>query len=100
MHPSLATVAHRKSGRPQLVIGFAAETDNVIVNAKAKLAKKGCDWILANDVSLETGIMGGDSNTISLVTAAGVESWPPQSKEDVARKLVARITAALKDAKK
>jgi len=96
----LATIAHRKSGRPALVIGFAAETDNVIANAKAKLAKKGCDWILANDVSPGTGIMGGDSNTINLVTAAGVESWPPQSKDDVARSLVERIAAALKDAKK
>jgi phosphopantothenoylcysteine decarboxylase/phosphopantothenate--cysteine ligase len=96
----LSTIAHRKSGRPRLVIGFAAETDNVIANAKAKLAKKGCDWILANDVSPATGIMGGDSNTINLVTADGVESWPPQSKDDVARKLVERIAAALKDAKK
>ena len=69
----LSTIAHRKSGRPQLVIGFAAETDHVIANAKAKLAKKGCDWILANDVSPATGIMGGDSNTIHLITAAGVE---------------------------
>ena len=69
----LATIAHRKSGRPPLVIGFAAETDNVIANAKAKLARKGCDWILANDVSPATGIMGGDSNTIHLVTADGVE---------------------------
>jgi phosphopantothenoylcysteine decarboxylase/phosphopantothenate--cysteine ligase len=96
----LATVAHLKSGRPPLVIGFAAETDNVIANAKAKLAKKGCDWILANDVSPATGIMGGDSNTIHLVTAAGVESWPPQSKDDVAHTLVERIAAALKDAKR
>ncbi len=69
----LSTIAHRKSGRPRLVIGFAAETDDVLANAKAKLAKKGCDWILANDVSPETGIMGGDANTINLVTAAGVE---------------------------
>jgi phosphopantothenoylcysteine decarboxylase / phosphopantothenate---cysteine ligase len=96
----LATVARRKSGRPSLVIGFAAETDNVIANAKAKLAKKGCDWILANDVSAETGIMGGDNNTIDLVTAAGVESWPPQSKDDVARRLIERIVTALQDAKK
>jgi phosphopantothenoylcysteine decarboxylase/phosphopantothenate--cysteine ligase len=96
----LATVAHLKSGRPPLVIGFAAETDNVIANAKAKLAKKGCDWILANDVSPATGIMGGDSNTIHLVTAAGVESWPPQSKDDVARRLVVQIAAAMKDAKR
>jgi phosphopantothenoylcysteine decarboxylase / phosphopantothenate---cysteine ligase len=95
----LSTVAHRKSGRPHLVIGFAAETDNVIANAKAKLAKKGCDWILANDVSPATGIMGGDANTVHMVTATGVESWPPQSKEEVAHALVERIAAALKDAK-
>jgi phosphopantothenoylcysteine decarboxylase / phosphopantothenate---cysteine ligase len=96
----LSTIAHRKSARPPLVIGFAAETDNVVANAKAKLKKKGCDWILANDVSPETGIMGGDSNTIHLVTADGVESWPPQSKEQVARALIARIADALEDAKR
>ena len=96
----LSTVAHRKSGRPRLIIGFAAETDRVIANAKAKLAKKGCDWILANDVSPETGIMGGDANTIHVVTADGVESWPPQSKNDVARALIARIAAALQETKK
>ena len=65
----LATVAHRKARRPQLVIGFAAETENVIDNAKAKLTRKGCDWIVANDVSPETGVMGGDRNTVHLVTA-------------------------------
>ncbi|HEY0301283.1 MAG TPA: bifunctional phosphopantothenoylcysteine decarboxylase/phosphopantothenate--cysteine ligase CoaBC, partial [Rhizomicrobium sp.] len=90
----LSTVAHRASERPGLVIGFAAETENVLANAKAKLARKGCDWILANDVSPETGIMGGDRNTIQLVSAAGVEAWPPQSKEDVAAMLVSRIAAA------
>ena len=91
----LSTIAHRTTGRPQLVIGFAAETDDVIANAKAKLGRKGCDWILANDVSPATGIMGGDSNTIHLISATGVESWPPQSKEDVARALIERIAAAL-----
>ena len=91
----LATVAHRKSQRPRLVIGFAAETENVAANAKAKLARKGCDWILANDVSPQTGIMGGDRNTIQLVTARGIEPWPPQSKEDVAKMLVERIAAEL-----
>ncbi len=96
----LATIAHRKAGRPPLVIGFAAETDDVIANAKVKLAKKGCDWILANDVSPETGIMGGDANTIHLVSAGGVEAWPPQSKDDVARMLVERIVAALEGAKR
>jgi phosphopantothenoylcysteine decarboxylase/phosphopantothenate--cysteine ligase len=91
----LSTVAHRASGRPGLVIGFAAETENVEANAKAKLAKKGCDWILANDVSPSTGIMGGDRNTIQLVTAEGTEPWPPQSKEDVAAMLIARIAKTL-----
>jgi phosphopantothenoylcysteine decarboxylase/phosphopantothenate--cysteine ligase len=95
----LATIAHRRSGRPGLVIGFAAETDHVIANAKAKLKKKGCDWILANDVSPATGIMGGDANTVHLVTARGVESWPPQAKSDVARVLVERIAAAVTEMK-
>jgi len=93
----LATIAHLKAKRPQLVIGFAAETENVAANAKAKLAAKGADWILANDVSPKTGIMGGDSNTIQLVTAKGVESWPPQPKDDVAAMLIARIAGALED---
>ena len=91
----LATIAHRKSQRPKLVIGFAAETENVAANAQEKLKRKGCDWILANDVSPATGIMGGDRNTIELVTANGVEPWPPQSKEDVAAMLMERIAAAL-----
>jgi phosphopantothenoylcysteine decarboxylase/phosphopantothenate--cysteine ligase len=94
----LATVAHRRSKRPRLVIGFAAETENVLTNAKAKLARKGCDWIVANDVSPASGVMGGDINSVHLVTADGVESWPPQSKDDVARALVARIAAALQGA--
>jgi phosphopantothenoylcysteine decarboxylase / phosphopantothenate---cysteine ligase len=93
----LATVAHRKSKRPRLVIGFAAETDDLLTNAKVKLAKKGCDWIVANDVSPATGIMGGDINTVHVVTAQGVESWPPRSKDEVARALIARIAAALKE---
>jgi phosphopantothenoylcysteine decarboxylase / phosphopantothenate---cysteine ligase len=95
----LSTIAHRKSGRPALVIGFAAETDDVIANAEAKLARKGCDWILANDVSPQTGIMGGDVNTIHLITAAGVEDWPSQSKDNVARMLVKRIVATFEGAK-
>jgi phosphopantothenoylcysteine decarboxylase / phosphopantothenate---cysteine ligase len=96
----LSTVAHKKSGRPRLVIGFAAETDNVIGNAETKLKRKGCDWIVANDVSPATGIMGGDRNTVHLVTAAGVESWAPQSKADVARVLIERVTAAVAGFKK
>ena len=91
----LATVAQRKSKRPPLVIGFAAETENLVPNAKDKLKRKGCDWIIANDVSLESGVMGGDINKVHIVTASGVESWPPQSKDDVARALVDRIAAAL-----
>jgi phosphopantothenoylcysteine decarboxylase/phosphopantothenate--cysteine ligase len=66
----------------------------VIENAKAKLARKGCDWIVANDVSAESGVMGGDMNTVHLVTAEGVESWPPQGKDAVAAALVTRIAAA------
>lgn len=91
----LATVARRKAKRPALVVGFAAETEGVIDNARLKLAKKGCDWIVANDVSAGSGVMGGDRNTVHLVTRDGVESWPTQSKEEVARKLVARIAATL-----
>jgi phosphopantothenoylcysteine decarboxylase/phosphopantothenate--cysteine ligase len=93
----LATVARDRTRRPPLVIGFAAETEQVIAHAKAKLAKKGCDWILANDVSPQSGVMGGDRNSIHLVTAKGVESWPTQSKAAVAGMLVARIAAALGD---
>jgi phosphopantothenoylcysteine decarboxylase / phosphopantothenate---cysteine ligase len=92
----LSTVAHRKSRRPRLVIGFAAETERIVEHAKAKLARKGCDWILANDVSPETGVMGGDSNTIHLVTRDGVEHWPPQSKNEVATALIARIAETMK----
>jgi phosphopantothenoylcysteine decarboxylase/phosphopantothenate--cysteine ligase len=91
----LATVAARKVKRPKLIVGFAAETDNVVAYAKDKRTRKGSDWIVANDVSAETGIMGGDHNKVHLVTAAGVESWPDQSKDEVARALVARIAAAL-----
>jgi phosphopantothenoylcysteine decarboxylase/phosphopantothenate--cysteine ligase len=91
----LSSVAHRQTQRPTLVIGFAAETENVVANAREKLARKGCDWILANDVSPGTGVMGGDTNTIQLVRTAGVEAWPPQSKEAVAAMVVERIAAAL-----
>jgi phosphopantothenoylcysteine decarboxylase/phosphopantothenate--cysteine ligase len=91
----LATVARRSNDRPALVIGFAAETENVVANAKAKRQRKGCDWILANDVSPGTGTFGGDRNTIHLVDAAGVEDWPAMSKQEVAARLVERIAAAL-----
>jgi phosphopantothenoylcysteine decarboxylase/phosphopantothenate--cysteine ligase len=96
----LTTVAHRKSKRPLLVVGFAAETEHVIRNARAKLDRKGCDWIVANDVSPATGIMGGDRNTVHLVTRDGVESWPNEDKQTVADKLVARIAATLAAAAK
>jgi phosphopantothenoylcysteine decarboxylase/phosphopantothenate--cysteine ligase len=95
----LSTVAHLKSNRPRLVIGFAAETEHVVEHAKQKLIRKACDWILANDVSPETGIMGGDSNTIHLVTKDNVEHWPPQSKSEVASALIRRIAATLAEPK-
>jgi len=91
----LASVSHRTGDRPHLVIGFAAETENLIANAKAKLARKGCDWIVANDVSEQSGVMGGERNTVHLVSTTGVESWPEQSKDEVARRLVERIGSAL-----
>jgi phosphopantothenoylcysteine decarboxylase/phosphopantothenate--cysteine ligase len=93
----LATIAKRKVERPKLVIGFAAETQNVAANAKTKLASKGCDWILANDVSPQSGVMGGDRNTIMLVRASGVEAWPTQTKDEVATMLVMQIADVFKD---
>ena len=91
----LATVAKLKSKRPKLVIGFAAETERVVEHAKAKLKRKGSDWILANDVSSESGVMGGDRNKVHLVSARGVEHWPEQSKDEVAHMLIERIAAVL-----
>jgi len=91
----LATIGKHKTLRPMLVVGFAAETDDIARNARKKLATKGADWILANDVSPETGIMGGEENVIRLVTAAGVEEWPRLAKSAVAERLVARIVQAL-----
>ena len=91
----LATIAGRHNDRPALVVGFAAETENVVANARAKRLKKRCDWILANDVSPGTGTFGGDSNRIHLVDAEGVEDWPVLSKQEVAGRLAERIAAAL-----
>jgi phosphopantothenoylcysteine decarboxylase/phosphopantothenate--cysteine ligase len=92
----LKTVGHAKGGsRPSLVVGFAAETDNVIENAKKKRKSKGADWIVANDVSPATGIMGGDRNAVHIVSAGGVESWPDMDKGDVARRLMDRVAAWL-----
>ena len=97
----LATISKLQKLRPALVIGFAAETENLIENAKAKLARKGCDWIVANDVSPASGVMGGDRNTVHLLTRDGngvhvdikIESWPVMTKEEVAATLVARIAS-------
>ncbi len=91
----LATVSLLQDGRPGLVVGFAAETDDVIVNATAKRDRKACDWIVANDVSPATGIMGGSENDVTLITDAGAEDWPRMSKAEVAAKLSARIAKAL-----
>jgi phosphopantothenoylcysteine decarboxylase/phosphopantothenate--cysteine ligase len=85
----LATLAAAGNARPRLVIGFAAETDDLEKNARAKLAKKGCDWIVANDVS--KGVMGADDNTVRLVTADAIDAWPTMPKAEVARRLAARI---------
>jgi phosphopantothenoylcysteine decarboxylase/phosphopantothenate--cysteine ligase len=91
----LADVSQMKKDRPGLVVGFAAETDDVIANATAKRKRKGCDWIVANDVSPETGIMGGTENAVHLITDQGVEDWPRMGKGEVARQLAERIAAAL-----
>jgi phosphopantothenoylcysteine decarboxylase/phosphopantothenate--cysteine ligase len=91
----LATVSQLTVGRPKLVVGFAAETDDVEAHATAKRKRKGCDWILANDVSPATGIMGGTENAVTLITDAGAEVWPRMGKDEVARKLAARIAEAL-----
>ncbi|MCA0919436.1 bifunctional phosphopantothenoylcysteine decarboxylase/phosphopantothenate--cysteine ligase CoaBC [Pseudooceanicola nanhaiensis] len=91
----LATVSQMGPGRPPLVVGFAAETDDVVVNATAKRARKGCDWIVANDVRPETGIMGGSENAVILITDQGAEDWPRMTKEAVATRLAARIAETL-----
>jgi phosphopantothenoylcysteine decarboxylase/phosphopantothenate--cysteine ligase len=91
----LKALAGEKKRRPRLVIGFAAETERLIENARAKRKDKSCDWIVANDVSPGRGVFGGDRNTVHLVTAAGVESWPSMSKAEVAERLVERIAAKL-----
>jgi len=93
----LATLAAPGRLRPQLVVGFAAETNDVETNAVAKRLRKGCDWMVANDVSPATGTFGGDRNTVLLVTEAGVESWPTMGKAEVARRLVDRIVEDFAD---
>ena len=92
----LATVAAMPPGkRPALVVGFAAETDDVEAHATAKRRRKRCDWIVANDVSPGTGIMGGAENAVTLITADGAEDWPRATKAEVAARLAARIAEAL-----
>jgi phosphopantothenoylcysteine decarboxylase/phosphopantothenate--cysteine ligase len=92
----LKSVGHAGAPRrPPLVIGFAAETNDVIAYAQKKRVSKAADWIVANDVSPETGIMGGDRNMVHIVKADGVESWPDLDKQEVARRLVARAAEAL-----
>jgi phosphopantothenoylcysteine decarboxylase / phosphopantothenate---cysteine ligase len=93
----LKHVAAMTASRPQLVVGFAAETENVLANAKAKLARKGCDMIIANDVSPASGVMGGEENRVQVVTAQGVDSWPDMPKRAVAARLMALLAAKLGD---
>jgi phosphopantothenoylcysteine decarboxylase / phosphopantothenate---cysteine ligase len=98
----LAGVGHMGAGRPRLVVGFAAETEKVIIHAKAKLKRKGCDLVVANDVSLTGdtpgGVMGASRNTVHLIAAGGVESWPTMTKEAIAARLVAHLADLLRTA--
>jgi phosphopantothenoylcysteine decarboxylase/phosphopantothenate--cysteine ligase len=96
-NPDILDSLSHSPKRPSLVIGFAAETENVVANAQAKLARKGCDWILANDVGTGSDVMGGDKNAIHLVTARGTEHWPLLDKSEVGRRLAARVGKALKE---
>ena len=87
----LATLSKAGPQRPALVVGFAAETENLVANAIDKRQRKGCDWIVANDVSPATGTFGGERNTVHLISAAGVEDWPTLAKDDVAKRLAGRV---------
>ena len=93
-NPDILHEVSHGADRPALVIGFAAETDDVVANAAAKRARKGCDWIVANDVSPATGIMGGTENAVTLITEDGAEDWPRLSKDETARRLARRIAEA------
>ncbi|WP_310622039.1 phosphopantothenoylcysteine decarboxylase domain-containing protein [Flexibacterium corallicola] len=86
---------HHSTKRPKLVVGFAAETQDLIHNAQRKLEKKRADWIVANDVSHEHNVMGGDFNTVRIVTKAGVDNLPKLPKEDVAHELISRIAKSV-----
>ncbi len=91
----LRTIATRKAGRPKIVVGFAAETEHVIAHATEKLGRKGCDVIVANDVSPESGVFGGDRNRVHLITSNGVDSWPEMTKREVAQRLMEQLAAML-----
>ncbi len=94
-NPDILAAVSRHASRPALVVGFAAETEKVVAHATAKRLRKGCDWIVANDVSAGTGIMGGPENAVTLITGEGAEVWPRMGKDEVARRLAARIAQAL-----
>ncbi|WP_028725789.1 bifunctional phosphopantothenoylcysteine decarboxylase/phosphopantothenate--cysteine ligase CoaBC [Paracoccus zeaxanthinifaciens] len=94
-NPDILRWLSNDASRPRLVVGFAAETHDVIAHATAKRLRKGCDWIVANDVSPATGIMGGTENAVTLITEAGPEEWPRMDKDKVAARLAARIAEAL-----
>jgi phosphopantothenoylcysteine decarboxylase/phosphopantothenate--cysteine ligase len=96
-NPDILASLSESSERPTLVVGFAAETEDVVDNATAKRDRKGCDWIVANDVSSGSGTFGGDQNSVHLITAAGVESWPSMAKDDVAERLAHRMAEFLAD---
>jgi phosphopantothenoylcysteine decarboxylase/phosphopantothenate--cysteine ligase len=95
-NPDILATVSKGPKRPRLVVGFAAETTDVVAHATAKRARKGCDWIVANDVSPATGIMGGAENAVTLISETGAEVWPRMGKDEVARKLAARIAEALR----
>jgi phosphopantothenoylcysteine decarboxylase/phosphopantothenate--cysteine ligase len=98
-NPDILAAVATHAQRPKLVIGFAAETENVVSHAEEKRTRKGADWIVANNVAEGTGVMGGDRNRVQLVTAAGVEDWPELDKSEVSARLVARIAATLGSAR-
>jgi len=94
-NPDILATISSSAARPRIVVGFAAETEHVTEHAAQKLRKKGCDLIIANDVSHGSGVFGGDRNTVHLVSDSGVESWPEMSKDEVARKLMERLAQIL-----
>ena len=96
-NPDILATVSKGANRPRRVVGFAAETDKVVDHATSKRARKGCDWIVANDVSPATGIMGGTENAVVLISATGAEHWPRMAKDQVARKLAQRISDALQN---